>query len=340
MEPTESSGGPPELDGPVVVALGGNALLDADEPWTADAQLAAVEETARRVATVVEDGVDLVVTHGNGPQVGNLLLQQEAESDAPQLPLDVVVAETQGQIGYLLQQALDNARAESRDSASPQGSDGGRSDEARSVTVVTRVVVDGDDPSFSTPTKPVGPFYSAAEASEKPFETREVDEGPKSHRRVVPSPEPLDVVETDTIEGLLDRGRAVVCGGGGGVPVVRGDDGRFRGVEAVVDKDHTSQVLANALGAGVLVVLTNVEYAYEHYRTDQQRPIREATPADLDAYLDAGEFAPGSMRPKIEACRRFVERGGRRAVVTTPENFHEGLAGQAGTQIRPAERDG
>ena len=339
MEPAQGR------EGPVVIALGGNALLDSEEAWTADAQLAAVEETAHRIASVVDAGDDVIVTHGNGPQVGNLLVQQEAATDTPQLPLDVVVAETQGQIGYLLQQAIDNEQSNGLDGEREGASDGKRQGASdgrgpgggASATVLTRVVVDADDPSFSEPTKPVGPFYTPEDAEAKPFETRAVTDGPRSHRRVVASPEPLDVIEIDTIERLLEQGRVVVCGGGGGVPVSRDDEGRLRGVEAVVDKDHTSQVLATEIGASVLAVLTNVEYAYEHYRTDEQRPIRDATPADLREYLAAGEFAPGSMRPKIEACCRFVEETGGRAVITTPANLHEGLAGTAGTQIRPAE---
>lgn len=300
-----------------VVALGGNTLLRRGERSYV-AQKAHVEEAADVLARLRARGRELVLTHGNGPQVGNLLLQQE-QADVEPMPLDVLVAETQAQIGYVLQQALDN-----------------RIERGRAVSVVTQVLVDGDDPAFENPTKPVGPFYTEAEAASKPFETKQVRTGAdeKAYRRVVPSPAPTAVVEADRVRDLVASGATVIAAGGGGVPVVDAGDG-LRGVEAVVDKDHTSQVLATALDASVLVVLTNVEYAYEHFQTDDQRAIREATPADLREYLDAGEFAPGSMRPKIEACRRFVEDSGGRAVITTPEHLREGLAGTAGTQIRP-----
>ena len=301
--------------GPVVVALGGNTLLGERGPWTFEEQRSVVERTARQVAEVIERGYDVVLTHGNGPQVGNLLLQQERAGETPQLPLDVLVAETQAQIGYLLQQALDNELA-------------GPSD---FITLVTQVVVDPDDPAFEAPSKPVGPFYTEAEAAEKPFETRAVGSGDRPYRRVVPSPEPVDIVEVDEIAQLVAMGTHVVSAGGGGVPVVR-DDG-LRGVEAVVDKDKTSQLLAATLGAETLVVLTDVECAYVDYGDPGQKPLGRVAAADLRTHLQAGEFGEGSMRPKVEACLRFVEGGGERAVITSPERLTAALAGEAGTQI-------
>jgi carbamate kinase len=306
---------PASGDAPVVVALGGNTLLGERGPWTFDEQVEAVERTAREVAAAVAAGYDVVLTHGNGPQVGNLLLQQERAPETPQLPLDVLVAETQAQIGYLLQQALDNELTDGADV----------------VTLVTRVVVDADDPAFDDPTKPVGPFYDEVEATGKPFETRRVSRGDRPYRRVVPSPEPLAVVEAGEIARLTGRGTHVVCAGGGGVPVVR-DDG-LRGVEAVVDKDRTSRLLASELGADTLVVLTDVEYAYAGFGGPDQRPLREVTADALRAHLDAGEFAPGSMRPKVEACLGFVDGDGERAVITTPDRLGPALDGEAGTQI-------
>jgi carbamate kinase len=300
---------------PVVVALGGNTLLGEQGPWTVEAQIEVIERTARRIAAAVDAGHDVVLTHGNGPQVGNLLLQQESAADTPQLPLDVLVAETQAQIGYLLQQALDNEREDATDS----------------MTLVTQVVVDPDDPAFERPTKPVGPFYTEAEAAEKPFEVREVSGGDRPYRRVVPSPEPVEIVESEEIGRLVERGNLVVCAGGGGVPVVR--DGGLRGVEAVVDKDRTSRVLASEIGAGVLVVLTDVEYAYVDYGGPDQRPLRRVTADELRTHLDAGEFGEGSMQPKVEACLRFVEDGGERAVITAPDGLTDALAGEGGTQV-------
>jgi carbamate kinase len=299
----------------VVVALGGNTLLGRHAPWTADEQVAAVERTATRLATALADGYDLVLTHGNGPQVGNRLVQQECASETPQLPLDVLVAETQAQIGYLLQRALDNERPSAADA----------------VTLVTQVVVDGDDPAFDRPTKPVGPFYTEAEARDRPFETRRVTDGDRPYRRVVPSPDPVAVVERDEIARLLRRRKPVICAGGGGVPVVR--DGGLRGVEAVVDKDRTSALLAADLGADALVILTDVPNAFVDYGTPAQRPLRRIDADRLRDHLEAGEFAEGSMRPKVEACLRFVEGGGDRAVIARPADLGGALAGEAGTQV-------
>ncbi|MFB6100967.1 MAG: carbamate kinase [Haloplanus sp.] len=302
---------------PVVVALGGNTLLGQHGSWTAEEQRRVVERTAEQLTAAIDAGYDLVLTHGNGPQVGNLLVQQERAAETPQLPLDVLVAETQAQIGYLLQQALDNERPDATDA----------------LTLVTQVVVDPDDPAFDSPTKPVGPFYSEAEAASKPFETQRVADGERPYRRVVPSPDPVAIVEAEEIARLVDRGNLVICGGGGGVPVVR--DGGLSGVEAVVDKDHTSQLLAAELGVETLVVLTDVEYAYVNYGDPDQRPLERVTPAELRAHLDAGEFAAGSMRPKVEACRRFVDTDGERAVITTPDRLGDALAGGGRDAGRP-----
>ena len=299
---------------PIVVALGGNTLLGQQGPWTADEQREVVDRTAERLASTFDAETDLVLTHGNGPQVGNLLVQQEAAEETPQLSLDVLVAETQAQIGYLLQQALDNER--------PQ---------AAVMTLVTQVIVDPDDPAFDRATKPVGPFYTEAEAATKPFETRAVSSGERPYRRVVPSPDPVEVVETDEIEELLARGNTVICAGGGGVPVVR-DDG-LRGIEAVVDKDRTSQALATALGANTLAILTDVDHAYVNYGEPDQRPLEQVAATELRAHLDAGEFGEGSMAPKVEACLRFVDAGGERAIITTPDRLAAALGGDGGMRV-------
>jgi len=301
---------------PIVVALGGNTLLGEQGPGSIDEQLDVIARTARQIADATRTGYDVVLTHGNGPQVGNLLLQQERVSETPELPLDVLVAETQAQIGYLLQQALDNELVDSPDF----------------ITVVTQAIVDSDDPAFQNPTKPIGPFYTEAEAAEKPFETRHVSTGDRPYRRVVPSPEPVELVEGEEITRLVERGNLVITAGGGGVPVVR-DDG-LRGVEAVVDKDRASQLLASKLGADTLVILTDVEFAYVNYDTPDQRPLCGPSPEELRAQLDAAEFGEGSMQPKIEACLRFIEQGGERAVITSSEHLMDALAGETGTQVR------
>ncbi len=307
--------GPVSTPDRLVVALGGNTLLGAETPWTAEQQRSVIKQTADTLAASVSGDTDIVLTHGNGPQVGARLLQQEAAPETPRLSLDVLVAETQAQIGYLLQQALDNALA------TP----------AAFMTIVTQVVVDPDDPAFEAPTKPIGPTYSDAEATEVPFKTHAVADG---HRRVVPSPEPQSIVEGDEIARLVDAGRGVICAGGGGVPVVR-DDG-LRGVEAVVDKDKTSARLARTLAADALVILTDVPYAYLDYGGPTERPLETVTPTVLREHLAAGAFPAGSMGPKVTACCRFVEDTGNRAIITTPEDFADALAGEAGTQVCPA----
>lgn len=301
---------------PLVVALGGNTLLGAHGLGTIDEQLDVIARTARQVADAIRAGYDVVLTYGNGPQVGNLLLSQECVGETPELPLDVLVAETQAQIGYLLQQALDTELPDS----------------PYFITVVTQVIVDPDDPAFQNPTKPIGPSYTEAEAADKSVETRRVSTDDRPYRRVVPSPEPVELVEGDELTRLLERGHLVITAGGGGIPVVR--DNGLEGVEAVVNKDKTSQLLAGELDAGTLLILTDVEFAYVNYDTPDQRPLRRPSIEELRAHLDAGEFGEGSMQPKMEACLRFVEQGGERAVVPSPEHLMDALAGETGTRIR------
>ena len=301
----------------VVIALGGNTLLGERGPWTVDQQVETIESTAAEIVAAIEAGYEVVVTHGNGPQIGNLLLQQEAAPETPQLPIDVLVAETQAQIGYLLQRALDNHLDGTQDF----------------LTVVTQVVVDPEDPAFDDPSKPIGPFYTEAGAADKSFRTRLVGSGDRPYRRVVPSPEPMTIVEADEIAGMVERGNLVICCGGGGVPVV--DRGGYDGIEAVVDKDLTSGVLADAIGADRLVILTDVEHAYLDYGAVDERSIETTTPAELQPAIEAGEFGAGSMRPKIEAACRFIERGGDLATITTPNRLMAALAGEAETRIEP-----
>lgn len=298
-----------------VIALGGNTLLGEHGPWTIEEQREVIEATARSVATAIQAEYQVVLTHGNGPQVGNLLLQQEMAPETPQLPLDVLVAETQAQIGYLLQQAIGNELR----------------DESDVITIVTQTLVDPADPAFEDPIKPIGPFYTEEEAAEKSFETRAVSSGKRPYRRVVPSPEPLEVIEVEEIGRLIDRGNLVICAGGGGIPVIR-EDG-LRGVEAVIDKDLTTQLLATELDADRFVLLTDVEYAYENFGTPNQRPIREVTPDELRRHLENEEFGEGSMQPKVDACLRFIDEGGTLAAITEPESLKDALAGNAGTRL-------
>lgn len=295
----------------LVVAVGGNALA-AD--GTFEAQRRTVAATAESLAGAADEDDALVLTYGNGPQVGNKLLEVEA-ADTPDRPLDVLVAETQASLGSLLGRALD-----------------ARLDRPVS-TLVTRAVVDPEDAAFENPTKPVGPWYTEKEAANKPFETKDVGEGDRSYRRVVPSPEPIDVPETGAVDALLEAGEAVICGGGGGIPVAPDDDGS-ESLAAVIDKDYTASLVADSVDTDRLVFLTDVPCAYLNYGTDDQQALESLTPAEAREHLDAGEFGEGSMAPKMAACARFVESGGE-AIIASIDDPGAALHGRTGTTVRP-----
>jgi carbamate kinase len=295
-----------------VVALGGNALLRRGEPLEAETQARAARDAAR-VIGAASLGHRLVVTHGNGPQVGLLALMSDAYHDAEPYPLDVLGSETVGQIGYVLEMQLDNFI-----------------DHQDTVAVITRTVVDEGDPAFGAPTKFIGPVYDEAEARALAEQRGWAVRPDGSHwRRVVASPDPVRIVQLGAIRSLVDAGFLVVCAGGGGVPVLEDAGGRHRGVEAVVDKDLASSLLATELGTGQLVLATDVDAVYDGYGTAQQRAIARATPAGLRS----GEFPAGSMGPKVEAVCRFVERTGGRAAIGSLEELEGMLAGEAGTQV-------
>ena len=308
---------------PVVVALGGNAISPPEARGSVAAQYERAQETAGHLAHLT--GRPLVVTHGNGPQVGDALLRSDlAASTLPRLPLDALVADTQGGMGYMLQQCLDNAF---RQADSPR----------RAVAVVTRTVVEADDPAFRRPSKPIGAFYHEAEARRRMAADGWLmrEDAGRGWRRVVPSPEPREIVEEPAIRALLAAGALVVAAGGGGVPVVRQADGTLAGVEAVVDKDLTAGLLAANLGAEVLLVLTGVDHVAVDFGRPTQRDLHEVRAFELAAHVAAGQFAPGSMLPKVLAVLRFLEGGGRRAIITTPELSEKALAGEIGTQVGP-----
>jgi len=309
----------------IVVALGGNAILQPGQAGTAAEQRANIAETAGAIASLVEMGHKVVVTHGNGPQVGNILLQNEAGADqVPAMPLDICGAESQGQIGYMIQQALRNELV--RRGLGPSV-----------ATIVTQVVVDGRDPAFANPTKPVGPFYPVekgrALAAERGWTMREVRPG--QLRRVVPSPDPLHIVERAEIAALAAAGTLVIASGGGGVPVVEEPDGTLRGVEAVIDKDLAGQRLAADIGADVFCILTDVPRVALAYGTPEQRFLDHMTLDEARTYLAEGHFPPGSMGPKVLAVVRFLEAGGKRAVIAAMRDAPAALAGRAGTTITP-----
>jgi carbamate kinase len=312
----------------VLIALGGNAMTGPAGGATPQEQDDAVRAAMEHVADLVGAGTEVVLTHGNGPQVGNLLVKNElAAHVVPPVPLDWCGAQTQATIGFLVLDALDRALA-------------ARGVDRRTAAIVTRTLVDGADPGFTRPTKPIGRYLPADQAATlvEHGQTWE-DRGARGWRRVVASPEPLEVLDAPTIKALVDSGYVVVGAGGGGIPVVRDADGRLRGVEAVIDKDLSAALLAPVVGADVLVIATDVEHVLLGYGTPQQRPVERATPAELRAHAADNEFASGSMGPKVEAVVRFVENGGRRAVITSLDRIEDAVHGRAGTVVEE-ERSG
>jgi carbamate kinase len=301
----------------LVIALGGNALIRPGEIGTVAEQHSRARELATLLATTLDPGWELVLTHGNGPQVGRVLLRSDlCLPDIPEIPVDVAVAATQGEMGLMMQQAMTGET--------------GRP----TVTVLTQVVVDPADPDFQDPTKYIGRFYSQADAERRALELgwRVREDAGRGWRRVVPSPKPIEVLETGAIEMLLAAGLTVVAAGGGGVPVIR-THGTLAGVEAVVDKDRASALLAAELHADALWILTGVDEVQVDFGTPDARSLREVRADELQGYLDAGQFPAGSMGPKVEAVLDFVRRGGREAVITSLEALPEAMRGERGTWI-------
>jgi carbamate kinase len=307
----------------VLLALGGNAMTAADGGARPEDQIAAAKVAMRSVAELVASDIDVVVTHGNGPQVGNLLVKNEiAASVVPPVPLDWCGAQTQATLGFVLMNALDEALRR-------------RGVQRRSATVVTRTLVDAGDPGFTNPTKPIGRYLPADEATVlvEHGETWE-DRGERGWRRVVASPEPREIVDAAAVHALVEAGFVVVANGGGGIPVVR-RDGSLRGVEAVIDKDLGAALLAQTVDADVLVVATDVPNAVLRYGTPDAEPLGRVDVRRMRALAAEGHFASGSMGPKVEAACRFVEQGGSRAVITDLANILDAVAGETGTVVVP-----
>jgi carbamate kinase len=308
----------------VVIALGGNALQDSSLPPTAKAQLQVIRETARHIVDIIEAGYAITLTHGNGPQIGRIVLQNEAaEEITPSLPFDVCGAMSQGMIGYLLQLAVGDELWL-------------RKMEPRVVTILTQVVVDVNDPAFQQPTKPIGTFYTREEAdrirANKGYTM--VEDAGRGFRRVVPSPRPVKIIEIDIIRDLLNLGLIVITVGGGGIPVIEEQDGTLSGITAVIDKDLASEQLAREVGADTLLVLTSAPGVALHYRMPQERFLKRMTAQEARQYMAEGHFAPGSMRPKMEAAIQFVEsRPGRKTIVAELSQAVAALEGKAGTWI-------
>jgi carbamate kinase len=306
----------------MLLAIGGNSLIREGERGTIVDQRANVQKTAAQVVGLARAGYGLVLTHGNGPQVGAALLRSErAASQVPGHPLDVCGASTQGEIGYLLEQALitEFQRANLF---------------ARVATVVTQTLVSPDDPAMRHPTKPIGPFYSFAEIQERKRQLswEIVEDASRGYRRVVPSPDPIGIVELETIRSLVSQGVLVIACGGGGVPVVQTDSG-LRGVEAVIDKDLASALLAIRLGVDLFVISTDTDRVYLDYRKPTQRALERIGAAEVERYLEEGQFPPGNMGPKIVAVLRFLRAEGREAIITSCDNLCAAVCGEAGTHI-------
>lgn len=309
-----------------VVAIGGNSLIkDADHQSVED-QYRAAGETVRHIVSMIEDGWQVAVGHGNGPQVGFILRRSElARHELHEVPLDVCGADTQGAIGYALQQNFYNEFRR-------------RGLEKQAVTLVTQVEVSADDPAFENPTKPIGSYMDEAQAAERRDKEgwNVVEDAGRGWRRVVPSPAPVRIVEEEAVKALIGEGFVVVTVGGGGIPVVADGEGNLRGVAAVIDKDLASSLLATVIGADLFVITTAVEKVALNFGTPQQEWVSHMTLSEAKRYLEEGtHFAAGSMAPKIKAIIGFLERGGREALVTDPENLERALAGETGTRITP-----
>ncbi|MGD2201764.1 MAG: carbamate kinase [Candidatus Bathyarchaeota archaeon] len=338
----------------LLIALGGNAIKRADEKGTTAQQLRNVAITCEQIVKLIQsqgEGDRIAITHGNGPQVGNLLVQQESGVGlVPPQAFDVVGSMSQGQIGYMFQQTLQNHLKVA----------GNRFGEIPVVAIVNQVLVSPNDPEFLDPTKPIGNFFSREEAEtlaqEKGYvidppagkehlekkrtgfiikQVVPTNSTPKPYRRVVPSPDPIKNVEGETIKKLIDMGVIVVASGGGGIPVIEGEDGKLEGVFAVIDKDKAGERMAEAIEATDLLILTDVEYAMLNFGQPYQKPIREMSVEEADKYSAEGHFLRGSMGPKVEACIRFVKWGGNRAIISSLDNVVDALQGKTGTHIHP-----
>jgi len=301
----------------MLVAFGGNALIQSGQEGTAEQQFENLKLTMRQIAKLSQK-YKIVITHGNGPQVGNLLLQQESCDEVPKMPLEIIGAMTQGQIGYMIESSLDTAFMEIKESV-----------EQHFVTLITYVVVDENDPGFQNPTKPIGPFYTEAQAKNLPYTLAKTDKG---LRRVVASPKPVAIVERREIKKLIDMDFIVICCGGGGIPVIR-KNRKFRGVEAVIDKDLASSILAREIKADIFVIASDVQGAAINWGQADQKILRKVPLAEMEKYVSEGQFPAGSMGPKVEAVMQFTRATGNRGVICHLADIEKAIAGEAGTEI-------
>lgn len=304
----------------IVIALGGNAIIREGQKGTIKEQYENIEESCGYIADLIEEGYKVIITHGNGPQIGNILIQNEAAKDlAPTSPIDVCVAETQGQLGYMIKQSLVNTLK-------------ARGIEQAVVSILSQVVVDKNDPAFQNPTKPIGPFYSKEAAKDlvhdKGYEI--IEDSGRGYRRVVPSPKPIDIIEKSAIKTMVDSGHLVITAGGGGIPV--SEQGNIlTGVEAVIDKDYASALLANEVNAKYLVILTGVPQVAINYGKENQEFLPTLSMEEAMEYDRQGHFAPGSIGPKIDAAIQYLKRGGQKVIITSMDLLEDAIKGKAGT---------
>ena len=312
-------------DKTLVIALGGNAITPPSQEGNIPQQFQATQETCEHIVTLIERGFDIVLTHGNGPQVGNVLRRVEkARDEIYTLPLDVCVADTEGGMGYMIQQSMENALKK-------------RKIKKSIITVITQVVVDAADSAFQKPSKPIGPFMGVEEAQERRAKDhwQVVEDASRGYRRVVPSPRPIRIVEINAIRSLIRDNCIVIACGGGGIPVVVDGSGRLRGVEGVIDKDWATALLACEIGAKTMIISTGTEKVSLNFKKPDQVLLDELHLADARTYLSQGQFPAGSMGPKIEAAIQFLEKGGRQVIVTVPERLADALDGKTGTRVLP-----
>lgn len=307
-----------------LIAFGGNALIKDGQKGTYHQQRQAANHMCGTLLSIVEKGYELVVTHGNGPQVGNLMIQRELSRQAiPDMPLDVLVAETEGSLGYLLQQELLNHLRAHRTGKYV-------------VTMITQVLVDKDDPAFAQPTKPVGPFYNLAQVEQMRRDHPDwlmLEDAGRGYRRAVPSPAPRRIIQSRMIRALVYAGNVVIALGGGGIPMIKADDGKYVGIEAVIDKDLSSALLATDIKADLFIILTGVNRVCLNFGKPDARPLATITYAQAKDFMQAGHFPPGSMGPKMAAALNYLEHGGRQVIITNAENLQAALDGNEGTHV-------
>ncbi len=322
-----------------VVAIGGNSLIKENSRATTQDQYQAVCETATHIGDLIESGYDVVVSHGNGPQVGLVMQRSEIASEVLNIhsvPLVNCDADTQGAIGYQIQQAMDNEfrkrnLKQKMDNAFYKGEF-----LKTAVTLVTQVAVDKNDQAFKNPTKPIGSFYTKKEADkmqEKYPDWKLIEDSGRGYRRVVPSPKPIEILEQEAIEIMLKAGFAVIAGGGGGIPVIQTSEDQWEGVDAVIDKDFSTSLLATQLNADILIISTGVEQVFVNFGKPNQKALNEVTVDELKKYIKENQFASGSMLPKVEATIEFIKNGGEKAIITDPEHLKDAILGKTGTHI-------